>query len=83
MARDLELLTRQGCHLCEEALAVLTAAGWQPVEVDIDLDLALLYEFDHRVPVLRTSAGEVIAEGVIGAEALGRLADCWSPGPGA
>jgi hypothetical protein len=77
VARDLELLSRRGCHLCEDALTLLRAAGWRPVEVDIDLDLDLLAEYDHRVPVLRWSTtGEIVAEGVIGEDVLRLLADC-------
>ncbi|RPI25382.1 MAG: hypothetical protein EHM57_01610 [Actinobacteria bacterium] len=58
-------------------MALLRAGGWRPVAVDIDLDLALLAEFDQRVPVLRrATTGEIIAEGTIDDEALRRLADC-------
>ena len=82
MTADLELLTRSGCHLCDEALARLRSAGLAPAVVDVDLDLALLAEFDHRVPVLRlASTGEVVAEGVIDDAVIRdrvgpRLADC-------
>ncbi len=49
-------LTREGCHLCDEALPVVRAeadrAG-STVEVrDIDEDPALLADWDHDVPVI-------------------------------
>lgn len=55
---------------------MLRSGGWHPVEIDIDLDLALLGEFDHRVPVVRRrTTGEIIAEGVITDEILRLLAN--------
>lgn len=63
-----ELLTRQGCGLCDRALAALEAVACElPLEiapVDVDLDPALLREFDWRVPVVRV-AGRVVAEGLV------------------
>lgn len=50
------LYTRQGCHLCEEAKAVLRkvladyAAALE--EIDIDGDPALRQRFDQEVPVV-------------------------------
>lgn len=61
---QLEFLTRRGCHLCDEALDIVHRLGINAAIVDVDLDLALLEEFDHRVPVLRDShTGRIIAEG--------------------
>jgi glutaredoxin len=49
------VLTRQGCHLCAEALGVVEAVcgelgvGWHPV--DIDADPALRSRYTDEVPV--------------------------------
>lgn len=50
------LLTRDGCHLCDEArtavvqAATATGAGW--VETDVDTDPELRAEYGDRVPVV-------------------------------
>ena len=50
------LLTRVGCHLCEDAKEVLariaarTGVDWS--EVDVDADPELAYEYGDRVPVV-------------------------------
>ena len=48
------LFVRQGCHLCEEAGALLDAMlgtdGWDPVDIETDDDLLVRYA--HRIPVL-------------------------------
>jgi hypothetical protein len=63
-----ELLTRQGCGLCDKAQAALDAVARDlPLEVtpvDIDADPALLREFDWRVPVVRLD-GRVLCEGLV------------------
>jgi len=63
-----ELLTRQGCGLCDKALAALQAVSRDlPLEiapVDVDLDPALLRAFDWRVPVVRVE-GRIVAEGLV------------------
>ena len=52
----LQLMTREGCHLCEaaaDALAPVAAeAGLAVVPVDVDGDPDLQAEFGDRVPVL-------------------------------
>ena len=55
-------MTRQGCHLCEDALGLL---GGVPLEIiDIDDDPALLARYDKRVPVLLDpKTGSVLMEG--------------------
>lgn len=67
---SIEFITRKGCPLCEAALGPIEDAarrhGVTVVVVDVDLDLALLSAFDHRVPVVRDSVtGVVLAEGPI------------------
>ena len=50
------LLSRQGCHLCEDARGVVAAAaaetGTSWVERDVDSSEALADEYGDRVPVL-------------------------------
>lgn len=61
MGTSLRFLTRQGCHLCEDALQLLRGI---PLEiVDVDLDLTLLEQYDERVPVLLDASGDVVLEG--------------------
>ena len=62
----LELLVREGCHLCDDFLLQLSLD--QPALVprlavlDVDADVALATEFGLRVPVLRVG-GQVDCEG--------------------
>jgi predicted thioredoxin/glutaredoxin len=67
-----ELVTRRGCHLCDEALQLLRQFGVEPVLRDVDADDELFRLYDWRVPVLLAD-GEVVAEGKIDRARLGRL----------
>jgi len=58
------LVTRQGCHLCEEALGLLEELGIQPELKDVDADDELHRLYDFRVPVVLID-GAVVAEGRI------------------
>lgn len=58
------LITRQGCHLCDEALSLLRALGVEPELADVDADEALYALYDWRVPVVLVD-GQVAAEGRI------------------
>lgn len=54
--------SRQGCHLCEEAIAVVERLVTPPhtVEVvDIDTDPALVDAYTIRVPVVTVDGDEV------------------------
>jgi hypothetical protein len=68
-----ELLTRQGCGLCDKALEALGEVAREvPLEVravDVDQDAELLREFDWRVPVVRVE-GRVVCEGLVRAADL-------------
>lgn len=44
--------TRSGCHLCEEAKAVLEAHGLAPQQLDIDQDPDLRERYHDCVPVV-------------------------------
>ena len=71
------LVTRKGCHLCEQALELLGQLGHEPELADVDADDRLHDLYDWRVPVVLVD-GRVVAEGKIERAALerslGRLA---------
>lgn len=66
-------LTREGCHLCEEALPVVRTeadrAGTSVEVVDIDADEKLRRDWDYDVPVIIVD-GKVHARYRIDAEQL-------------
>jgi predicted thioredoxin/glutaredoxin len=66
---EVVLVTRQGCHLCDEALVALRALGVEPALRDVDADEELFALYDWRVPVV-TADGRVVAEGRIDQEVL-------------
>jgi ribosomal protein S18 acetylase RimI-like enzyme/glutaredoxin len=68
---DVQLITRQGCHLCEEALALLRELGVEPRRRDVDADAQLFALYDFRVPVVLVD-GRVVGEGRLDRRALGR-----------
>jgi glutaredoxin len=63
------LVTRQGCHLCEDALRLLEDLGVHPELADVDADDELHRLYDFRVPVVLI-AGAVVAEGRIARDQL-------------
>ena len=65
----LQLVTRRGCHLCDDALAVLRELGREPELLDVDADEALFSAYDWRVPVVLLNE-RVIAEGRVDAAVL-------------
>ena len=58
------LVTRQGCHLCDEALELVRSLGHEPEVADVDADDRLHALYDWRVPVVLVD-GRVVAEGKI------------------
>ncbi len=46
------LYTRAGCHLCEDAKALLVRHGLTPQEIDIDQHPDLLGQYNECVPVV-------------------------------
>ena len=58
------LVTRAGCHLCDEALGLLRELGIQPQLADVDADDRLFNLYDWRVPVILVDDA-VVAEGKI------------------
>jgi len=63
------LVTRQGCHLCDQALVALRGIGLAPELRDVDADPELYRLYDWRVPVVLFE-GRVVAEGRIDQEVL-------------
>jgi len=67
----LVLVTREGCHLCDEALRLLRSLGHEPELADVDADDCLHDLYDWRVPVVLLD-GRVVAEGRITGESLAK-----------
>jgi glutaredoxin len=61
--RTVELLARDGCHLCDDARRlverVTAAAGVRWTETDVDADPGLRAEFGDLVPVVRVDGKEI------------------------
>ena len=61
--RTVELLAREGCHLCDDARRLLervaaeAGVGW--TEIDVDTDPRLRAEFGDLVPVVRVDGTEL------------------------
>jgi hypothetical protein len=75
------LYTRSGCHLCDEAAAVLARYREYlppPTEVDIDADPRLVERFGTCVPVVEIDA-EVRFRGRVSEPLLRRLIDGTPP----
>lgn len=69
MSAELVVYTREGCHLCEQALAQLVALHGEGYrfalrEVDIESDEGLLRRMLERIPVVELN-GEVVSELVL------------------
>jgi len=72
------LLTRQGCHLCDQMAAVLDRGlgprGTAWIEVDVDEDAELRERFGETVPVLLRD-GRPVAKVRIDESTLRRLVE--------
>jgi glutaredoxin len=69
---DVRLYTRRGCHLCEEAKAVLVRHGLAPREIDIDADPEMIEVYSTCVPVV-VIAGKERFRGRVDERLLRRL----------
>jgi glutaredoxin len=58
------LYSRPGCHLCDNARAVLEAAGIAFEEVDITADPALEAEYGVLVPVVEQGGRQLFEAGM-------------------
>jgi glutaredoxin len=65
----LVLVTRQGCHLCDQALGLLRELGFEPELADVDSDDRLHDLYDWRVPVILLD-DRIIAEGSVDRDQL-------------
>ena len=68
------LYTRRGCHLCDEARALILSlrdsiGGFELRDVDIDGDDELHRRFLERIPVVEVD-GDIVAELVVEPAAL-------------
>jgi glutaredoxin len=72
------LYTRQGCHLCEQALDLLQRHGLQPEVVDIDADPQLRQRYDVCVPVVVIDGRERF-RGRVDQRLLSRLLNAHQP----
>ena len=74
--RQVVLYTRQGCHLCDDAKAILLRHGLSPHEVDIDADTDRAADLKNRynecVPVVEID-GQIRFRGRIDERLLKRL----------
>lgn len=70
------LYTRRGCHLCDQALAVLQQHGMTATLVDIDRDPALAERYGCCVPVVEID-GRVRFRGRVNEVLLVRLLRGW------
>jgi glutaredoxin len=61
---SLVLVTRRGCHLCDQALELLRSLGHDPQLADVDSDDRLHDLYDWRVPVVLLD-DRIVAEGNI------------------
>ncbi len=68
---EVELVTRKGCHLCDDAYDLLRQLRVEPRVRDVDLDPELFRLYDFRVPVLLID-GRVVGEGRLDEQALRR-----------
>ena len=66
------LYTRAGCHLCDDAAALLRTHGIEATEIDIDQDPALVAKFNECVPVVKID-GKVRFRGRVDPILLRRL----------
>ncbi len=74
------LVTRKGCHLCDEALRLLRQFDREPELLDIDADDAAHALYDWRVPVVLVD-GRVVAEGRVSPDALRKALRGSGKGP--
>jgi glutaredoxin len=66
------LYTRNGCHLCDDALSLLKRYGCQPTLVDIDKNPEQLAKFNECVPVVEMD-GRIRFKGCVNEVLLRRL----------
>lgn len=75
---EVVFFTRPGCHLCDDARAVLLAererTPFELQEIDIETDAALVREYGLRIPVVVVDGEEAFEYTVDAAELAAFLA---------
>ena len=75
------VLTRTGCHLCDDAIeicaSVCAASGVSWATIDVDTDPALRTKYTDHVPVTLVD-GRVVARWFLDPEQLGAALRCSS-----
>lgn len=69
---EVVIYTRQGCHLCDDAAALVRHCGLAPKMVDIDADPELQQTYNQCVPVVQID-GKVRFRGRVDPVLLRRL----------
>lgn len=76
--KQVVVYTRAGCHLCDEAMAILrglrSEVSFKLSEVDIEQDDALLKLYQWRIPVVTVDGVEVAAAPIAAADLRRALA---------
>ena len=62
---QITVYSRNGCHLCDDAIEMLAEFGLRPSVVDIDTDPKLVTEFGCCVPVVEIDGRVLIDGGVV------------------
>ena len=73
MTVPLTLYTRSVCPLCDDLVAALEGLPLDITRIDGGGDPALEERYGLRIPVLLDAAGNLLAEGRIDEDGLGRL----------
>lgn len=81
--REVRVYSREGCHLCDEAVEILWSSLYRPYlpvpeVIDIDEDPELRARFDVLVPVVEFD-GEIRFKGRVDENLLRRLIEGTSP----
>ena len=74
---EVEILTRTGCHLCDEMKQALKQAATgldvRLTEIDIDADEELTAKYGHDIPVLFVNGSKAFKHRATAAELKKRL----------
>jgi glutaredoxin len=60
-SNSLILYVREGCHLCEDAEALVRRLGYDVTPIDVDQDPSLQARYGEQVPVLVVGGRDALA----------------------